>query len=155
LTEHGRLLTSFYKTAPLDLILSRTNPVQNIKQYFTPPPNAKAPSGPAPPHYRGSTITLRNNTLVRIPLDERSAQRRDFYLTPQTLTQDTHDPAGFELAIPASKRPQTHALAGAATAIGTSNLLPYLLPNIHHITPGFSDQMFYTFPTSSFQNVLS
>jgi hypothetical protein len=28
-------------------------------------------------------------------------------------------PAGFEPAIPASKRPQTHALDGAATGIGT------------------------------------
>jgi hypothetical protein len=27
-------------------------------------------------------------------------------------------PAGFELAVPASERPQTHALDGAATGIG-------------------------------------
>ena len=28
-------------------------------------------------------------------------------------------PAGFELAIPASERPQTHALDSAATGMGT------------------------------------
>jgi hypothetical protein len=35
-------------------------------------------------------------------------------------------PAGFETAIPASERPQTHALDRAATAIGS---LLYINPN--------------------------
>jgi len=31
---------------------------------------ATAPSGPAPPHYRGFTVTLRHTTLGRILLEE-------------------------------------------------------------------------------------
>jgi hypothetical protein len=34
-------------------------------------------------------------------------------------------PAGFEPAIPASERPQTHALDSAATGIGLLELKPY------------------------------
>jgi hypothetical protein len=71
--------------------------------------------------FRGFTITLcRDTTLGRIPLDEWSARRRDLYLT----THNTHKrqtympPAGFEPAIPAGERPQTHALDGTAIAIG-------------------------------------
>jgi hypothetical protein len=72
---------------------------------------ATAPSGPRPPHYRGFKITLRHTTLGRTPLDEWSVRRRDLYLT----TLHTHNrqtsmtPAGFEPAVPASERPQTHA----------------------------------------------
>jgi hypothetical protein len=81
---------------------------------------AQVPSGPGPTHYRGFTITLGHTTLGRTPLDERSTRRRDLYLT----THNTHKretsmpPAGFETAIPASKRPQTHVLDRAATGIG-------------------------------------
>ena len=46
------------------------------------PHGTTAPSGPRPPHYRGFTITLRHTTLVRTPLYEWSACRRDLYLTP-------------------------------------------------------------------------
>jgi hypothetical protein len=58
---------------------------------------ATAPSGPGPPHCRGFTITLRHTALGRtsMPLSE------------------------FEVAIPASERPQTHAVDRAATGIGT------------------------------------
>jgi hypothetical protein len=55
-----------------------------------------------------------------IPLEEGSARRRDLYPT----THDTHiwqmsmPPVGFKPEIPASERPQTHALNRAATAIG-------------------------------------
>ena len=45
-----------------------------------------APSGQGPPRYRVFTITLRHTTLGRTPLDERSARRRDSYLT----THNTH-----------------------------------------------------------------
>jgi hypothetical protein len=71
-----------------------------------------APSGQRPPHYRCFKITLRHITVGRTPLDEWSARRRDLYLT----THNTHKrpttmpPAGFEPTIPASERPQTHAL---------------------------------------------
>jgi hypothetical protein len=77
--------------------------------------------GPRPPHYRRFMILLKNTTVGRTPQDERSARRRDFYLT----TQNTHNrqasmpPAGFELTFPATVRPQTHALDRTATVIGT------------------------------------
>jgi hypothetical protein len=57
--------------------------------------------------FRGFTMTLRHTTLDRTPLDERSARRRDIYLT----THNTHNrqtsmpPVGFEPAIPVSERP--------------------------------------------------
>ena len=76
-----------------------------------------SPSGPRPPHYRMFMITLRHTTLGRTPLGEWSARRRDLYLT----THNTHKRqtsmllAGFEPAIPASERSQTHALHRAAT----------------------------------------
>jgi hypothetical protein len=63
--------------------------------------------------------SVKHTTLDRTPLDERSARRRDHYLT----THNTHkgqtsmSPAGFEPTIPASERPQTHALDCAATLI--------------------------------------
>jgi hypothetical protein len=53
-------------------------------------------------------------------MDEWSVRRRDIYLT----TYNTHKietampPAGFEPAVPASERPQTHHLDRAATGIG-------------------------------------
>jgi hypothetical protein len=78
------------------------------------------PVGPGPHHYRGFTIILRHTTLGRTPLDERSARRRDLYLT----THNTHNrqtsmsPVGFEPAIPVSEWLQNHALDRAATGIG-------------------------------------
>ena len=56
------------------------------------------------------------STLGRTPLDEWSARRRDLYLA----THNTHKrqpPAGFEPAIPAGERRQTHALGRAATGM--------------------------------------
>ena len=79
-----------------------------------------APSGPSPPHYQGFTITLRHTTLGTTPLAEWSARRRDLYLT----THHCHNrptsmpPAKFEPTIPASDRPQTHALDRSATGTG-------------------------------------
>ena len=72
-------------------------------------------SWPRPPQVWSIEITLRHTVIIRIgrnPLDERSARRRDLYLT----THNTHNrrasmtPAGFKPAIPASERPQTHTL---------------------------------------------
>jgi hypothetical protein len=37
-------------------------------------------------------------------------------------------PAGFELAILASERPQTHVLDRAASGIGYAGILAYLMP---------------------------
>jgi hypothetical protein len=42
--------------------------------------------------------------------------------TQHSQETDTHAPAGFEPAIPASERPQTHALDSAATGIGEFDL---------------------------------
>jgi hypothetical protein len=56
----------------------------------------------------------------RTPLEEGSTQRSDLYLTthntPKRLT--SMPPAGFEPALPAGERPQTHSLDRAATGIG-------------------------------------
>jgi len=71
-----------------------------------------APSGPGLPHNRIFTITLRHTTVGETPLNERSARRRDLYLT----TYNTHNreismsPEGFETTVPASERPQSHAI---------------------------------------------
>jgi len=52
-------------------------------------------------------ITLRHTPLIRTPLDDGSARRRELYLT----THNTHkrqtfmSPAGFEPAVSASERP--------------------------------------------------
>ena len=61
------------------------------------------------------------HTLGRIPLDEWSARRRDLYLTKHNThkRQIFVQPAVFEPAFPASERPQTHVLDGAATGIGS------------------------------------
>ena len=82
---------------------------------------ATAPSVPRPPHYRGFMNTLRHTTTFsRTPLDEWSVPRRDLY----QITHNNHNrqtsmlPAVFEPTIPASERPQTHALDRAATGIG-------------------------------------
>jgi hypothetical protein len=77
-------------------------------------------SGPRPPNSRGFMITLRHNTLGWTPLDEWSACRTDVYLTTHhSEERETSMPlAGFEPAIPASDRPQTHALDRTVIAIG-------------------------------------
>ena len=74
-------------------------------------------SRPELPHYPGFTITLRHTTLVKKPLDELSARRRDLYLTTRNtkykhpcLRRDSNPISG-------SEQPQTHALDGAATGI--------------------------------------
>jgi hypothetical protein len=61
-----------------------------------------------------------DTSLGRAPLDEWSARRRDLYLTTHNThkRQTSRPPAGFECTIPASERPQTHALDRTAIAIG-------------------------------------
>jgi len=84
----------------------------------------------SPTWARASTFTKfldhiqRRATDGMIPLDERSARRRDLYLT----THNTHNrqtsmpPVGFEPTISTGERPQTHALDRAATGIGFAHL---------------------------------
>ena len=43
-------------------------------------------------------------------------------------------PAGFEPTIPASERPQTHALDRAATGIGQLELFPVFLFSAQYVT---------------------
>jgi hypothetical protein len=86
---------------------------------FFSPRGAPALTGPGPLHYRDFTITFRHTTLGRTPLDEWSAWRGDYLTTHNIRKRQTSIPtAGFGPAIPASERPQTHALDRAATGIG-------------------------------------
>jgi len=84
-------------------------------------------NSPSGPHYREFMITLRHTTLGRIPLDEWSDHLRDFYLkTHNTHKRQTSMPtAGFESTIPASERPQTHAIDRAAIGIASSTFSWY------------------------------
>jgi len=61
-----------------------------------------------------------HTTIDRTTLDEWSARRRGLYLTiHNTHKKQTSMPlTGFELTIPASERPQTHASDRAAAGIG-------------------------------------
>jgi hypothetical protein len=73
-------------------------------------------------------ITLKDiYTLGKTPLDEGSAHRRGIYLHNTQRRQETnnHASAGFESAVPASERPQTHALDRSATGIVTSMMTGY------------------------------
>ena len=87
-------------------------------------PEFGSPSGPGPTNYPGFTITLRHTTLCRTSPDERSARRRDLYLTTQHSQETGILSAGFEPTFPASERPQTHALEPTATGIGVFWLRP-------------------------------
>ena len=83
---------------------------------------ATAPRRPGPPSYQVFTITLSHTTLGRNPLGELSVLRRDLYLAKHNTRkwQASIPPAGFEPTIPASERPQTHALDRTATGIATT-----------------------------------
>jgi hypothetical protein len=86
------------------------------------PHNATSRSGSGRPHYREFTITFRHNThkLGKNPLDERSARRRDLYLTTRSThkRQTSLTTEGLEPTILAKVRPQTYALDRAASGIG-------------------------------------
>ena len=72
----------------------------------------RAHGEPGPPHYRGSTITLRYYTLGGISLDGWSDRRRYRYVTTHNThkRQTSMPPAGYERTIPASEQPHTHVL---------------------------------------------
>jgi len=121
--------------------------------------NAIAPGGPRP-HYRGYTITPRHATLGRTPPNEWSARRRGD-LTTHNQRQTYTPPARFEPWIPASDRPQTHALDRMATWIGSYEY--YIILSIckafkaqwslcvphsgHYMYHQFNIQQFYILPT--------
>ena len=64
--------------------------------------------------------TQRRITVGRTPLDERSARRRDLYLTIHNIhmRHTSMSPAGFEPIISAGERLQTYALDCAANGTG-------------------------------------
>jgi hypothetical protein len=68
--------------------------------------------GQRPLYCREFTITLSHTRPGRTPLDERSARRRELYLTTQNAhkRQTSLLPAGIEPAIPVVEWLQTHAL---------------------------------------------
>jgi hypothetical protein len=79
------------------------------------------PNSESWPPLRGFSFTiLGHTTLGRTDLYEWPAQHRDPYLTTHNThkSQTSIPHAGFELTIPASQRPQTHSLDGAATGLG-------------------------------------
>ena len=80
----------------------------------------QSPSGPGPSRYRDFTIVLRHTTIGSTDLDKLSARRETstWQYTQNTQEGDIHTPTGFEPAIPASERPQTHASDRSATGIG-------------------------------------
>ena len=59
--------------------------------------------------------TQRCTTVGRTPLHERSARRRDLYLTTQHSQHTFMPPVGFEPTISAGQRPQIYALGLART----------------------------------------
>jgi len=93
---------------------------KNFHSYINTPPRVQQPLV-GQGHYGGFTITLIHTTLGRTTLDEWSAWHRDLYLTIHDIymRETSKPPAGFKPAIPASQRPQTHALDRAATGIGS------------------------------------
>ena len=79
------------------------------------------PSGPRPPHCVGFMIILRHHNRYDSPGRVISLSQRPLAENTQHSQQtETHAyaPAGFEPAIPASDRPQTHALDRADTRMG-------------------------------------
>jgi len=75
--------------------------------------------GPCTPHSRShdhiQTHHTRRNSCVRI-----ISPKQRLLPDKTTLTRNRHPcPGGFEPTIPASERPQTHALERAATGIGS------------------------------------
>jgi len=67
----------------------------------------------------GFMFTLRHTTPGRTPLDEWSVRRRPLPVNTQHSQEtDVHALTGFELSIPVSEQPETHAFDRAASGIG-------------------------------------
>ena len=62
--------------------------------------------------------TQRRTTVGKTPTDERSARRRDLYLTTHNTDnrQASMPPVGFEPTISAAERPHTYTLDRATTS---------------------------------------
>jgi hypothetical protein len=116
-TRVGRQDKAWSDVSVINVINSLINEDYSIQIH---PHGATALSRPGSLHYRGFTITLRHTIFGRTLLDEWSARRRNLYLKIHNThnRQTSMPPAGFEPAIPASERLQTHALDRAVTGIG-------------------------------------
>jgi hypothetical protein len=111
---------------PLHLIIPQTlNHTGQCRSFF--PHCTPALSTPPFPLYRGYTITLRYTTLGNTSLKKWYARRRDLYLTTHNTQkrQTSMPPAGFELAVSAIERPQTHALDRAITGMTVGIAHPF------------------------------
>jgi hypothetical protein len=72
--------------------------------------------------------THRRTTVVKTPLDEWSARRRDLYLTIHNAhNKHPCPPVGFEPTIAVGERPYTYALCRAATGTGPGEFLSVFL----------------------------
>jgi hypothetical protein len=82
--------------------------------------------GSRPPLCWSLAFSLLGHITVKKTLDEWSAWRRDLYPTTHNTRrrQSSVPPAGFEPSIPASDRPQTHALERAVAGIEGKLSLP-------------------------------
>ena len=69
---------------------------------------------------------LQLDTFSRSPLEKGSVRRRDLRLYTQHSQQTSMRPAGFELAIPATDRPQTLALDRSAIGVGSGMVYPHV-----------------------------
>jgi hypothetical protein len=84
-----------------------------------PPHGRTVASGPESPHYRGFKITITPQSVGLLWMsDQPNAETSTWQKTNTYKGQTLMLPAGFEPAIPASERPQTHAIARVATGTG-------------------------------------
>ena len=122
---HPQSHQEFTLTHSVTTVTGKTGFEPETQNRYHSPHGAAAPNGSRPPHYQGSTIALRHTTLGRTPLDERSARRRDLYLTTHgTHKRQTSMPsAAFEHAISATERLQAQGLSRTATGIATQTIL--------------------------------
>jgi hypothetical protein len=105
--------------APLKRRLSSTRLQAVIHPSIHPSNGSTAQIGPWPPPFWGF-LFIHNWTHGRTPLDEWTARRRGLYLhrtTQHINVRASMLSAGFEHAIPATKRPQTCALDREATRL--------------------------------------
>ena len=102
-----------------------TRKIWNKKHPLIPPPWRCSPTRAMASLFfmRLLDHTQPRTTVGWAPLDERSARRRDLYLTAHNThsRQTSMPPVGFETTIPASEQPQTYALDRAATGNGNKN----------------------------------
>ena len=111
------------------------------------------PSKRGAPHCRGFKITLGHTTLGRTPLVERSARRRDFYLT-RNNTHNSQTPCSCGIRI---HNPSKRAAADPRLRPRDQYDLPSWTDLYNKLTSPFADlllELFYlqNYVTTTFQN---